>query len=562
MKILILDAHSNAALAIVQSLGRAGYELYLAGASSDVISWHSKYPRQHFIYPDPLMDKDLFKNWMLDIQTQIQFDKIIPVTDNTIYPLMELTADTILVNSFILPDKKSFEWAFNKEKSLELASRLKIPVPESARIKSSSWAPQDFKKFPYFVKPVHSKAWREGTGKILEPKIVKTKDELMTCVEEFLDFGHVLIQERVPGKGVGIEVLCRHGEIVQSFAHQRIHEYPLTGGGSSYRMSIPLPPHLMEAAQKLLKEIHWHGVAMVEFKTHQDNFWLMEINGRFWGSLPLAIFAGVDFPKSLIELIFQDKLPLQTNYRKKVYARHLKVDIQWFKANLRADKKNPYLLTRGVFISLLELLRIFTGKECWDHASFKDPKPILKEISKIFTTEWAAFTSKLKMKAVLKDAKKDSFKAINKQSPRRILILCYGNICRSPFVERYLQKLFQNRLIQVKSSGFYNIPARPSPTAFIHIAKEAGIDLSDHRSSVIDHRLANWADIIVIMDGKNWNLLIEFDKKLPAKTVWLGAFLDKKDIEIDDPYSKNESQMREIIADLIEASQSLAKQIG
>ena len=49
---------------------------------------------------------------------------------------------------------------------------------------------------------------------------------------------------------------------------------------------------------RLLGPLGWHGVAMLEFKqdaAHREVF-LIEVNGRFWGSLQLAIAAGVDFP--------------------------------------------------------------------------------------------------------------------------------------------------------------------------------------------------------------------------------------------------------------------------
>ena len=57
------------------------------------------------------------------------------------------------------------------------------------------------------------------------------------------------------------------------------------------------PEEKQRLKQELLDELNWHGVAMVEFKVTEDGTpYLMEINTRFWGSLQLAIDAGVDFP--------------------------------------------------------------------------------------------------------------------------------------------------------------------------------------------------------------------------------------------------------------------------
>ena len=63
-------------------------------------------------------------------------------------------------------------------------------------------------------------------------------------------------------------------------------------------ISEPLDPVLAEQAVALLRKLNWEGVAMVEFKRDraEQRSVLMEVNGRYWGSLPLAIGAGIDFP--------------------------------------------------------------------------------------------------------------------------------------------------------------------------------------------------------------------------------------------------------------------------
>ena len=81
------------------------------------------------------------------------------------------------------------------------------------------------------------------------------------------------------------------------FAHRRIHEVPHTGGVSSFRESVRLPD--IEAhALSVLRRIGWNGVAMLEYRrdARTGDFRLLELNARFWGSLHLALAAGVDFP--------------------------------------------------------------------------------------------------------------------------------------------------------------------------------------------------------------------------------------------------------------------------
>jgi predicted ATP-grasp superfamily ATP-dependent carboligase len=106
-----------------------------------------------------------------------------------------------------------------------------------------------------------------------------------------------LIQEKVEGPGYGVGVLAEEGRILASVSHRRIREYPVTGGPSTICVSVD-EPRLTGYAAALIRELGWTGVAMVEFKK-DDDFRLMEVNPRFWGSLPLATRAGVNLPALL-----------------------------------------------------------------------------------------------------------------------------------------------------------------------------------------------------------------------------------------------------------------------
>ena len=114
----------------------------------------------------------------------------------------------------------------------------------------------------------------------------------------------VLIQERIVGAGLGVFLLRHAGRTEAAFAHRRLREKPPSGGVSVLAEAVELPPALLERAERLLDCFGWNGVAMVEFKEDAATGEpvLMEVNGRFWGSLQLAIDSGVDFPSRLVAL--------------------------------------------------------------------------------------------------------------------------------------------------------------------------------------------------------------------------------------------------------------------
>jgi predicted ATP-grasp superfamily ATP-dependent carboligase len=122
-------------------------------------------------------------------------------------------------------------------------------------------------------------------------------DELMAGLRRYEAVGiYPMVQEFCAGYGLGQFVLMRDGQAHCLFQHRRVHEWPPEGGISTLCVSLPPDQHagLMEQSVALLRALDWEGVAMVEYRYDPatGRAALMEINGRFWGSLPLACQAG------------------------------------------------------------------------------------------------------------------------------------------------------------------------------------------------------------------------------------------------------------------------------
>jgi len=111
--------------------------------------------------------------------------------------------------------------------------------------------------------------------------------------------GHVpLVQEYMPDTDeYSFCAMYDSGEPLATFQHRQIRGFNYSGGTSAFRKSVS-EPDLEAAGLNLLDRLDWHGPADVEFKRDSDTgaFKLMEINPRFWSSVPSAIEAGADFP--------------------------------------------------------------------------------------------------------------------------------------------------------------------------------------------------------------------------------------------------------------------------
>jgi len=90
------------------------------------------------------------------------------------------------------------------------------------------------------------------------------------------------------------------------------------------------------------------------------------------------------------------------------------------------------------------------------------------------------------------------------------------------------------------------------------LAKEYDVDLTTHRSTVVSNEMLEWADIIIIMDRKNWEQLKVFDDYYREKIYWIAAGEASGSVEIQDPYGKGKEEVREIANSLASASEKLA----
>lgn len=159
-------------------------------------------------------------------------------------------------------------------------------------------------------------------------------------------------------------------------------------------------------------------------------------------------------------------------------------------------------------------------------------------------------------------ARKLSHLRLKRLKPSRLLVLCYGNIYRSPFVAEYLKDRFiKISNVEIKSAGFFPKSGRKSAVKYVEIVNDYRVDLSEHRSNIVDNDLLNWAEAIIIMDGKNFKLSLLLNSGVEEKLIWLGALSPEVSIEIQDPYNKSLNQQRAIVEHMKKSCDALVEKI-
>jgi len=183
------------------------------------------------------------------------------------------------------------------------------------------------------------------------------------------------IEERVTGEGWGCSVLYWHGEKVVSFTHRRLREKLATGGTSTLREAA-VNVEIESAATRIFDKIGWHGLAMCEFKVDRatGKYWFIEVNPRMWGSIPLAISAGAEFPY-LVWLCATQGVNAAREY---CAARQTK--IPWRGRWLVGDLITAVgMLAHGKAVPAIRTL-LPTGADTLDDFHVDDPMPFLGEI--------------------------------------------------------------------------------------------------------------------------------------------------------------------------------------
>ena len=132
---------------------------------------------------------------------------------------------------------------------------------------------------------------------------------------------------------------------------------------------------------------------------------------------------------------------------------------------------------------------------------------------------------------------------------REVLVVCHGNICRSPFAAERLGRALEGYGIVVRSAGFLG-QGRPSPREAVTAAAERGVDLRDHRSRLVVPSLLGSAGLNVVMDGRQRSML-RFDFGFPgSRIVLLGDFDPGPALgrAIPDPWDRPLEEFRAVYA--------------
>jgi predicted ATP-grasp superfamily ATP-dependent carboligase/thymidylate kinase len=388
-KILVTDAGRASALACIRSLGRAGFHVIAASSDARSPGFRSRHARERLVHPDPRRGPERFALALREAVRERGVQLVLPITDEALLPLADARKEFEGLCTLAVPEPAALEAVADKARTLEWAEKLSIPTPKTHLVHgvAEALAAADSLQAPLVLKPRRSRRLSESGIDAFEVSYARDRHELAAAMRALEGRCDVLLQEFVPGVGVGVEFLTDAGRVLAAFQHRRLRELPVHGGRSALRESVPLDPFLYAASARLLEALDWTGLAMVEWKLGERGPVMMEVNGRVWGSLPLAVASGMDFPRRLAELhLFGppgSEVAPDTSYAAGVRVRNLELELKWIASVLSGRKRRSFLPgprrrdVPGALASLVDP-RIRS-----DVMSLADPAPGFAELARI-----------------------------------------------------------------------------------------------------------------------------------------------------------------------------------
>lgn len=299
-KAILLGVDTAIGVTVLRELGGRGVVVHGVGRGSDAIGKASRYCTSFSVRPTgPLAD------WLPDLISATGAKVLLAISEGDLVALAQLPP---VVNgcAILTPRAAPLAIVLDKRETLTRAATLGIDVP-------ISWQPMASEdtslraltlSYPVIAKWADPPAIVERLGArglpLVKAEYLHDAGELIRLIERYAPLGvWPLIQSYCPGYGLGQMINMADGVATLCFQHRRLHEMPPEGGVSTLCESEPLSRHAaqMLKSEALLASIGWEGPAMVEYRHDPatGRYWLMEINGRYWGSLPLASHCGAEF---------------------------------------------------------------------------------------------------------------------------------------------------------------------------------------------------------------------------------------------------------------------------
>jgi predicted ATP-grasp superfamily ATP-dependent carboligase len=388
---ILLGADTPIGLTIIRELGEHGVSVHAVARSREGIGLYSKWTTGRYLRP---YDDDATIDLLNRIAAERKAEFLLAISErDLIFIRAAANAGRLSGLRPLVPGAAQLALVLDKSATYQAAREIGVPLP-------ATWQPQAGTAteklpaeltFPCVLKWSNPESLGNGLANLglpfLKAEYCYNHAELERALARYDSFGrYPLVQAFCPGGGLGHMVFFHRGEALLRLQHRRVSEWPPEGGYSTVCESLPLSlnAELFGKSEALLKRIGWEGAAMVEYRLdpRTGRAALMEINGRFWGSLPLAYHAGAPFAWYTYAVLGLGIIPTPPRYRPGIRCRYM---IPEARRVLTLLKRRGRLFDgqRAISVSreILEFVRqFFSPKSRYYVLTLRDPCPFIADL--------------------------------------------------------------------------------------------------------------------------------------------------------------------------------------
>jgi D-aspartate ligase len=301
-------------LGIVRSLGRHGIPVCVIDDEHSIARF-SRYAT-HAVRTASLRDEPQTIDIVMDVGRRLGLRGwlLYPTRDETVAAFARhrpLLAEWFRVST---PAWSTIQWVWDKRNTYRLANELGIPTPRTWYPRTSSELDQIEVEYPVAIKPAikehffyatKAKAWKAHTRAELRNRFERARAQVGP--------GEVMVQDLIPGDGGQQFAYCaffKDRRAIGSMVVRRRRQHPPEFGRASTFVEVIELPQLEMLSERFLRAIDYYGLVELEYKldSRDQQYKLLDVNGRTWGYHTLGSGAGVDFPY----LLFADQIGQST----------------------------------------------------------------------------------------------------------------------------------------------------------------------------------------------------------------------------------------------------------
>ena len=329
---LVTDVNIRSAVAGLRGLGRAGLETIALAPGRGGAGRLSRYATIRATGPDPSEDPAGFANAVGSLASEHGPLMVYPGSEAAIDPLYAHLGPLGAAVTLPYPGWDALEALRDKRKLARLAAAAGLPTPEIFAEGTAAEVRDAGVSFPAAIKPV-----RPG-GSIGSARVVESASDLARLLDGLPNAERLLVQERSTGGLLALGmVVGRDGAPVERFQQVATRTWPTDAGSSSLAVSVAPDEELVAQAASMLASAGFWGFAQLQFVKDGRVPKLIDVNPRFYGSLPLALASGVNLPAAWHSVVLDRPTGAPSAYREGITYRWVEADLT---AVLRGSPKS------------------------------------------------------------------------------------------------------------------------------------------------------------------------------------------------------------------------------